>query len=179
MKFKIIISLACAYSAIVSTIILCLYFPEDTDVKPDYMGIIVAILGILVTVLITWQIWNAINANELIKNTNQTIRRITENVTDNVDALSMAYSLYHTSQIFHTTKDLDKRINALFHCLEYANKARPDTPLLLALNELRKIFIEDKHIIKKSERTKEYLGILSSIKNDIAKELHDYIFNTM
>lgn len=41
---------------------------ERDDLGFDYMGIIVAIFGVLISILITWQIWQTISSQEDIKN---------------------------------------------------------------------------------------------------------------
>lgn len=52
--------------AIISIFLLCREFPT-TDVKLDYMGIIVGILALLVTLLVAWNIYSALGVERKFK----------------------------------------------------------------------------------------------------------------
>lgn len=57
--------------------VLCFYAPRVIDGKSlgfDYIGVIVAILAILVTVLIGWQIWATIDTRRIIERFDERIR---------------------------------------------------------------------------------------------------------
>lgn len=51
---------------IFSIIAVCRSFYRAPDLEVDYMGVIVGVLAILVTVLVTWNIYSAIDANNKI-----------------------------------------------------------------------------------------------------------------
>lgn len=52
-----------------SIIAICVSYPRSADSNLDYIGIIVGILGILVAILIGWQLYNALNLKELVNQT--------------------------------------------------------------------------------------------------------------
>lgn len=52
-----------------SIIAICVTYPRRTDSSLDYFGIIVGILGILVAILVGWQLYNALNLKELVNQT--------------------------------------------------------------------------------------------------------------
>lgn len=52
---------------IFSVIAVCRSFCRTFDLEVDYMGVIIGVLAILVTVLVTWNIYSAIDANNKIK----------------------------------------------------------------------------------------------------------------
>lgn len=60
-------------------IILCFYAPRVISGKSlgfDYMGVIVAVLGILITALITWQIWQTIISRREVEKATKTANRL-------------------------------------------------------------------------------------------------------
>ena len=60
--WKILSFLALVFSIIA----VCRSFCRTPDLEVDYMGVIVGVLAILVTVLVTWNIYSAIDANNKI-----------------------------------------------------------------------------------------------------------------
>lgn len=67
-RYRTIIALILsAISIVVSVIALCRACPHTSDLGMDYQGVIVGILALLVTVLIGWQIYTAINVKEELK----------------------------------------------------------------------------------------------------------------
>lgn len=54
---------------VLSIIAICVTYPRSNDSGLDYLGIIVGILGILVAILIGWQLYNALNLKELVVQT--------------------------------------------------------------------------------------------------------------
>lgn len=65
---KIAKNISLLYSTILTTICICNIFPRSENLNFDYSGIIVGILSILVTLLMGFNIWNAIDMkNEIDK----------------------------------------------------------------------------------------------------------------
>lgn len=92
---KIAKNIGLLYSIILTTICICNIFPRSENLNFDYSGVIVAILSILVTVLMGWNIWNAIDMrNEIDK--------IKKQVED-------FYSSIHKKQ-----EELDNKITELY-----------------------------------------------------------------
>lgn len=56
-----------AISIMVSVAALCRTYPHTSDLGMDYQGVIVGMLALLVTILIGWQIYTAINVKEELK----------------------------------------------------------------------------------------------------------------
>lgn len=66
-KFKTVIwRLVSAIALVLSIIAICGLYYRTTDLGIDYIGIIVGILAILVTCLVAWNIYSAIDANKKI-----------------------------------------------------------------------------------------------------------------
>ena len=64
MKTKIISVLISSLAIIYSIVALCLVVPRSRELSFDYIGVIVGILSLLVTVLIGWNIATALNLKE-------------------------------------------------------------------------------------------------------------------
>ena len=53
---------------ICSVVAICVSLPSAPDLGMDYIGVIIGILSLLVTMLIGWQIWNVIAIDKKINN---------------------------------------------------------------------------------------------------------------
>lgn len=65
-----------AISIMVSVAALCRTYPHTSDLGMDYQGVIVGMLALLVTILIGWQIYTAINVKEELKDIKDLRREI-------------------------------------------------------------------------------------------------------
>lgn len=52
---------------ICSVVAICVSLPSAPELGIDYIGVIVGILSLLVTMLIGWQIWNVIAIDKKVK----------------------------------------------------------------------------------------------------------------
>lgn len=71
-----------AISIMVSVAALCRTYPHTSDLGMDYQGVIVGILALLVTILIGWQIYTAINVKEELKDIKDLRREINKQERD-------------------------------------------------------------------------------------------------
>lgn len=71
-----------AISIMVSVAALCRTYPHTSDLGMDYQGVIVGMLALLVTVLIGWQIYTAINVKEELKDIKDLRREINKQERD-------------------------------------------------------------------------------------------------
>lgn len=51
---------------VLSIVAICVSYPRSADSGLDYMGFIVGILGVLVAILIGWQLFNSLNIKEYV-----------------------------------------------------------------------------------------------------------------
>lgn len=79
---NIVIPILSVISTIISIIAICRVCPNTSDLGLDYQGIIVGILALLVTVLIGWQIYTAINVKEELKEIFALRKEINKQETD-------------------------------------------------------------------------------------------------
>lgn len=71
-----------AISIMVSVAALCRTYPHTSDLGMDYQGGIVGMLALLVTILIGWQIYTAINVKEELKDIKDLRREINKQERD-------------------------------------------------------------------------------------------------
>lgn len=71
-----------AISIMVSVAALCRTYPHTSDLGMDYQGVIVGMLALLVTMLIGWQIYTAINVKEELKDIKDLRREINKQERD-------------------------------------------------------------------------------------------------
>ena len=71
-----------AISIMVSVAALCRTYPHTSDLGMDYQGVIVGMLALLVTILIGWQIYTAINVREELKDIKDLRREINKQERD-------------------------------------------------------------------------------------------------
>ena len=71
-----------AISIMVSVAALCRTYPHTSDLGMDYQGVIVGMLALLVTILIGWQIYTAINVKEELKDIKDLRREINKQERD-------------------------------------------------------------------------------------------------
>lgn len=71
-----------AISIMVSVAALCRTYPHTSDLGMDYQGVIVGMLVLLVTILIGWQIYTAINVKEELKDIKDLRREINKQERD-------------------------------------------------------------------------------------------------
>ena len=60
---------------ICSVVAICVSLPSAPELGIDYIGVIVGILSLLVTMLIGWQIWNTIAIEKKIKAETKTVSK--------------------------------------------------------------------------------------------------------
>lgn len=113
--WKILSFLALVFSIIA----VCRSFCRTPDLEVDYMGVIVGVLAILVTVLVTWNIYSAIDANGKIKvfqkkiddytnSLNDKINNLQNNIDDHNKSIDLRMeeitkNVYHTRASIHVT----------------------------------------------------------------------------
>jgi tetratricopeptide (TPR) repeat protein len=139
---------------ICSVVAICVSLPSTPELGIDYIGVIVGILSFLVTLLIGWQIYNAVTIEKKVKEKiqqasnefNKSIEKTREDLSIS-GTKSMMATLYKTENVFLNVcilaGDYQKAINTLRVMLEYA----------IALNEhdricdVAKIIVSSKYKI--------------------------------
>ena len=70
----LIAGLLSTLAMIISLVALCRCAPRCSDLGFDYVGVIVGILSLLVTILLGWNIWTIIDSKETIRKQNEKVK---------------------------------------------------------------------------------------------------------
>lgn len=105
---------------VLSIVAICVTYPRSQDSGLDYIGIIIGILGVLVTVLVGWQLYNALNLKELVDQTKkakedaieakETALSKVETIQQRIDAASTRLNEL-SANIKGLKTELDKKAN--------------------------------------------------------------------
>lgn len=115
-------------SLIISSIAIFISAPRCKELGFDYMGVIVTILALLITILIAWQIYITLTLDNRIKQyISERILYTKEEIHYNVDLKIKDYDNHLGSVLLHTKankiKDKKMAIKYFFKALYFANKS--------------------------------------------------------
>lgn len=161
---------------IVSGTIAFLYLPSPPHVDFDYQGLLVGILSLLVTVLIGWQIYNAIEVNKKVNNINKVAERAAYNENKLYNHTTMAV-VYYINAIDSVKRNNDtaKAVDGLFNCINEALRGKFQFPIEMAMDYLLEMGKENFFIYP--DKKEDYKMILNNIKNEKSESLKDKIQN--
>lgn len=89
---------------VLSIVAICVTYPRSKGSSLDYIGIIVGILGVLVTVLVGWQLYNALNLKELVNQTEKA-------KADAIEAKNQAEQMLRDTQV--STTQLSSKLTSI------------------------------------------------------------------
>lgn len=159
-------------SLTLSIISLCNSLPRNSGM--DYIGVIVGILSLLVTVLIGWQITNYFM---LEKRTKSYAEKLIKQYSYSVDCYAIALTAVIPYQQNNTEMGIDTSIQALKSGLQGYDKSTISLPMsqLISLAKDSKAKRYKVKIYK--GRMQEYINILSNVKDADVKIILDMIIN--
>lgn len=136
-------------------------------------SLVVSILCTLVTILIAWQIYNAIEVNRKLQTIGNEAKRAAESVINKYDHTIKAYHIFYDGVILYIairdnsnfSNDTELVVHKMFKCLDEALKGLKTDPIEYAIEILTEISNKnsDKNIfIYKGYKTK-YLKTLAAL----------------
>lgn len=168
----------------VSIIALCISAYRTPELGFDYMGVLVGILALLVTILIGWQVFNAIQMQTTLREINSRMNKEIDDYDHTVSALVVQL---HSIIEYFNKRYYAKAIDRFIYCLDEANKgSRSDEVIegifsyLLAIkDEYKRLEEKEKEFqtyifILKGKR-EHYINILSKIRRKEASEIIAFI----
>ena len=83
---------------ICSVVAICVSLPSAPELGIDYIGVIVGILSLLVTMLIGWQIWNVIAIDKKVKDE---VKQVSKSFAKDIKKIKDDYGIcgYHTTNL--------------------------------------------------------------------------------
>lgn len=141
------------------SISLTIYLSIRGCLDIDLYAIIIAVLTLLVTALIGWQIYNAIEINKKLGEIQRIASKAAYEENKRYNHTTIAVIHYINSlNLYKRQNFTDEAIDELFQCIEEALKGRFQFPIDMAINYLLEV-PNDNLLIKESKR-KEYIRIL-------------------
>lgn len=111
---------------VVNLFYTCNYYPRVGELEFDYIGIIVGIFSLLVTILLGWQIFNTISIfNEVkskIDNLEKENQKAINTITADAKYSSIAVSLAQLGVSQFHQKDYENAIRSLFNAIIFCQK---------------------------------------------------------
>lgn len=154
-------------SLVFSIISLCNSLPRASGL--DYIGVIVGILSLLVTILIGWQITNYFM---LEKRTKSYVEKLINQYSYSVDCYAIALTAVIPYQQNNTEMGIDTSIQAIKSGLQGYDKSTISLPMSQLIS-----LAKDCKAKKYKGRMQEYINILSNIKDADVKIILDMIIN--
>lgn len=145
-----------------SIIAICVSYPRSADFNLDYIGIIVGILGVLVAILIGWQLYNALNLKELVNQTENAKK-------DAIEAKNQAEQMLNNIQV--STTELTSKVTTLsddvLH-LSNCNKSNIEN-----ISTITKGMVDLQSIVKNSmELYKSLQSYIEKLNEELGKKIN-------
>lgn len=145
---------------ILFTILLCVSI-RHYDI--DAYTYIIAILTLLVTILIGWQIYNVIEINKKLSEIQRIASKAAYEENKRYTHTTVAVIHYMNALDFYKRQNFtDKAVDELFCCIEEALKGRFQFPIDMAINYL--LNIPNNNLFIMESKRREYIRILYKIK---------------
>lgn len=165
MKWILVICSLCSFTL---SLFACYSVNRNCDI--NIYALIIAILTLLVTILLGWQIYNAIELNRKLNEMQKIASKAAYNENKKYNHTTIAIVHYvNAIDLYRRQRISEKAVDELFKCIEEALKGRFQFPIDMAINYMSSIPKSDFFIHK--TRKEEYIRILYSINNEEAKEL--------
>lgn len=164
----------CIVSFILSVISLACRYPSSSSI--DYLGIIVAILALLVTILIGWQIAQSLYAEDRLRNAVDKVR--SETGKDSVHIIRGFSEIQNARVYMMFLQDADKFLDCMFASIKHFSECtNTDTSSALIddcfetiLSYLDKPGKDGEYTIP-TDKVEQFLSILKRIHNHRTEEV--------
>ena len=165
MKWFLIICCACS---LILSLFAC--YSSSRLGNIDMYALIISILTLLVTILLGWQIYNAIELNRKLNEMQKIASKAAYNENKKYNHTTIAIVHYVNALDFYRRQRVsEKAVDELFKCIEEALKGRFQFPIDMAIDYMLAIPTSD-FFVRKAKKG-EYIRILYSINNESAKDL--------
>ena len=165
MKWFLIICCSCS---LVLSLFACYSSTRFENI--DMYALVIAILTLLVTILLGWQIYNAIELNRKLNEMQKIASLAAYNENKKYNHTTIAIVHYVNALDFYRRQRIsEKAVEELFKCIEEALKGRFQFPIDMAIDYM--LDIPASNFFVPRARKGDYIRILYSINNEPAKEL--------
>lgn len=145
-----------------SIVAICVTYPRSEDSGLDYIGIIVGILGVLVTVLVGWQLYNALNLKELVNQTEKA-------KADAIEAKNQAEQMLRDTQV--STTQLSSKLTSITD--EVTHLANCNRSSIEQISMITKGMTDLQSIVKNSmELYKSMQSYIKKLNEELGKKIN-------
>lgn len=145
-----------------SIIAICVSYPKSADSNLDYLGIIVGILGVLVAILIGWQLYNALNLKELVNQTENAKK-------DAIEAKNQAEQMLNNIQI--STTELTSKVTSLSDDVSHLSNCNKSN--IENISTITKGMVDLQSIVKSSmELYKSLQSNIEKLNEELDKKIN-------
>lgn len=155
--FYILTNIVCMKWFLIITYFVCGFIFSSLTFREgfsaDIYAIVIAILTLLVTILIGWQIYNAIEVNKKLNEIHRIASKAAYEENKKYNHTTIAVIHYMNALDFYKRQNFtDKAVDELFCCIEEALKGRFQFPIDMAINYLLEIPDDNLFIIDSKRR---------------------------
>ena len=169
-------TLLCCISLLLSLVSLLLTLYDSSDLGTDNHSFVISVFALLVTVLIGWQIYNAIEINKKVDNINKVAERAAHNENRLYNHTTKAVVFYITAiDCDRRQNDSAKAVDGLFDCINEALWGKFQFPIEMAMDYLLAMNKENFFIYP--EKREDYKRTLYNINNEKSELLIEKIQN--
>ncbi len=144
-----------------SIIAICVSYPRSADSNLDYIGIIVGILGVLVAILIGWQLYNALNLKELVNQTENAKK-------DAIEAKNQAKQMLNNIQV--STTELTSKVTTLSDDVSHLSNCNKSN--IENISTITKGMVDLQSIVKNSmELYKSLQSYIEKLNEELGKKI--------
>lgn len=166
----------CILSLLLSVISLSLTLHKSSDTGIDNYSILISVFALLVTILIAWQIYNAIEINKKVDNITKVAERAAYNENKLYNHTTKAVVYYITAIDYDKRQnDTAKAVDGLFNCINEALWGKFQFPIEMAMDYLLGMDKENFFIYR--DKKEDYKRTLYNINNEKCESLIEKIQN--
>lgn len=176
-KFALFLSIT---AVVFSMIAICLSWDGLGFSEIDVVGIVIGVSGLIVTVTIGWQIYNAVQMNEFVKDIDKRMDYKINNYEHTVNALLIqlfTINNLHNKNLF--TEAIDGYINAIEEALKGSKQDVIDG-ILHSILEIKPVHEEKEgekkfNVLLYKGKREHYISVLKNVRSKDIKAVEEFI----
>lgn len=167
---RIILYIIIIASLVMSTITMCHSFPRIYGI--DYIGVIVGILSLLVTILIGWNIYTVVDFNRKNNSMRRKVQEATNILNAEINHIIRGYAAFLSAQHQVVQGHISFAVEGYMTAIEESLQSREAEPAKLGINGLLELLSQSHSGIIAfcfdKEQRERYISILYKLK--VSKE---------
>lgn len=167
---RIILYIIIITSLAMSSIAMCRSFPRICGI--DYIGVIIGILSLLVTILIGWNIYTVVDFNRKNNSMRRKVQEATNILNAEINHIIRGYASFLSAQHQETQGHISFAVEGYMTAIEESLQSRETEPAKLGINGLLELLSQSHNGITvfcfDKKQRERYISILYKLK--VSKE---------